>query len=425
METERNASGELLIGGVAASELSAAFGLPLYVYDGERIRQQYRRMAAAFQGFPHKIHYALKANNNLNILRLLRQEGAGLDAVSIQEVRMGLLAGFQPDEILFTPNCVHFSEISEAVEAGVHINLDNLETLEQFGHTYGNRVPVCVRINPHIYAGGNAKIQTGHIDSKFGISIHQLRHVLRIVRSYGMRVSGLHMHTGSDILDADVFLQAAEVLLQAAFEFEELQFLDFGSGFKVAYRPNDITTNLESLGTKLGERLKAFYKEFGRQVEIRFEPGKYLVSEAGYFLVPVNVVKQTVANVFLGVDSGLNHLIRPMFYDAHHEVVNASRQGGETRVYTIVGYICETDTFARDRILPQTQPGDLLAFCNAGAYCMTMASNYNSRVRPAEALVLNGRAMRIRRRETLEDQLRLQEDLSAELLTEPAANSAD
>jgi diaminopimelate decarboxylase len=404
------APGLLEIGGVAATDLTNEFGAPLYAYDAEFIRRQYRRLTEAFSGFPHQIHYAMKANNNIHILRLLREEGAALDAVAVEEVEIGLRAGFEPGQILFTPNCVSFAEIEHAVDLGVQINIDNLEMLEAFGHAYGNAVPVCVRINPHIYAGGNSHIQTGHIDSKFGISIHQLRHILRIVRSYDLRVEGLHMHTGSDILDAEVFLQAAEVLLNAAFEFEHLRYLDFGSGFKVAYKSGDVVTNVEELGAKLAERLTDFYAEYGRELEIWFEPGKFLVSEAGYFLVEVNVVKQTVSNVFLGVNSGLNHLIRPMLYDAYHEVVNASKLEGPTRVYSVVGYICETDTFATDRQLPETFTGDILAFKNAGAYCMTMASNYNSRRRPAEVLVDKGEAKLIRRAETLEDLLALQLD---------------
>lgn len=396
------------IGGVSATAIAEEFGTPVYVYDAEKIRSQYNKLDQAFSGFPHHLHYALKANSNLNILKLLRKEGAGLDAVSLQEVELGLAAGYPPEEILFTPNSVSFSEIRQAVEMGIRINIDNLSILEQFGNEFGGEYPVCIRVNPHIYAGGNAKISVGHIDSKFGISVFQMRHVLRIVKSFGLNIEGLHMHTGSDILDTDVFLQAAEVLFNAAHDFPNLKYLDFGSGFKVRYKPDDNCTDVEALGQKLEARLKTFYEEYGREIEIWFEPGKFFISEAGHFLVKVNTIKQTVSSVFVGVNSGLNHLIRPMLYDAYHHILNVSNPDGTPRVYSIVGYICETDTFAYDRQLPEVREGDILSMENAGAYSFTMASNYNSRLRPAEVLVDGGKAHLIRRRENLDDLLRAQ-----------------
>lgn len=381
----------------------AKAGSPLYIYDAEMIQGQVHRLQSAFSGVKLKIKYALKANNNLAVLRLLREQGIGLDAVSIQEVHLGLRAGFGPGEILFTPNSVSFSEVQEAVALGVQVNLDNISLLEQFGHTYGSTVPCCIRINPHIIAGGTSHIQTGHIDSKFGISIHQLRHVLRIVEKENIRVNGLHMHTGSDILDAGVFVRAAELLLDAAMQFPALEFLDFGSGFKVAYKVDDVTTDVEELGRVITSRFHEFCREYGREPELWFEPGKFLVSEAGCLLVRVNVVKQTTATVFAGVDSGQNHLLRPMFYDAWHQIINLSNPEGTPRIYTVVGYICETDTFAWDRKLNEVREGDVLAILNAGAYGYAMSNNYNSRPRPAEILVSGVQARLIRRRETLED----------------------
>jgi diaminopimelate decarboxylase len=378
-------------------------GSPLYIYDADVIKGQVQRLLSAFSGVKLKIKYALKANNNLAVLRLLREQGIGLDAVSIQEVHLGIQAGFGPGEILFTPNSVSFSEVQDAVALGVQVNLDNISLLEQFGHAYGNSVPCCIRINPHIVAGGTSHIQTGHIDSKFGISIHQLRHVLRIVEKENIRVNGLHMHTGSDILDAGVFVRAAELLFEAAMQFPALEFLDFGSGFKVAYKVDDVTTDVEELGRVINSRFQQFCKEYGRDPELWFEPGKFLVSEAGCLLVKVNVVKQTTATVFAGVDSGQNHLIRPMFYDAWHQIVNLSNPEGTPRIYTVVGYICETDTFAWDRKLNEVREGDVLAILNAGAYGYAMSNNYNSRPRPAEILVQGGKAHLIRRRESLDD----------------------
>jgi diaminopimelate decarboxylase len=377
------------------------YGSPLYVYNGDKIVEQYKRLVNAFDGVKLKLKYAMKANNNLHILRLLRSQGCGLDAVSIQEVQLGLMAGFSADEILFTPNSVSFEEILEAVNLGVQVNIDNISLLEKFGHQYGSTVPCCIRINPHIVAGGTSHIQTGHIDSKFGISIHQLRHVSRIVEKEKIYVNGLHMHTGSDILDSGVFIRAAELLFDAATQFPNLEFLDFGSGFKVAYKEDDVVTDVDELGKVITERFKAFCAEYGRELELWFEPGKFLVSESGYLLVTVNVIKQTTATVFAGVDSGQNHLIRPMFYDAYHHIVNLSNPQGTPRIYTVVGYICETDTFALDRKLNEIREGDVLAILNAGAYGYTMSNNYNSRPRPAEVLIDGGMAKLIRRRETL------------------------
>ena len=337
----------------------------------------------------------------------MKQLGAGLDTVSIQEVQLGLLAGFAPEQIIFTPNGVSMSEIEEAMCLGVQLNIDNLSFLEQFG-TQHPEVPVCIRINPHVMAGGNSNISVGHIDSKFGISIHQIPHILRIVENTKMHINGIHMHTGSDILDIDVFLYAAEILFETAKHFTELQFIDFGSGFKVPYKEGDIQTNIEELGERLSNRFNEFCKEYGRELTLAFEPGKFLVSEAGRFLVKVNVVKQTTSTVFAGIDSGFNHLIRPMFYGATHYIENISNPEGKKRFYSVVGYICETDTFASNRQIAEITEGDILCFHNAGAYCYTMASNYNSRLRPAEVLWQNGEAKLIRKAETFDDLVRNQ-----------------
>jgi diaminopimelate decarboxylase len=379
------------------------YGTPLYLYDGDKIIDQYKRLNDSFSGVKLKVKYALKACNNINVLRLLLKQGSGLDAVSIQEVQLGLMAGFEPSEILFTPNSVAFEELVSAVELGVQVNIDNISLLEQFGHKYGNSIPCCIRINPHIVAGGTSHIQTGHIDSKFGISIHQLRHVLRIVEKEKIVVNGLHMHTGSDILDSGVFVRAADLLFEAAVNFSDLEFLDFGSGFKVAYKEDDVTTDVEELGKVITERFRSFCKEYGKELELWFEPGKFLVSESGALLVSVNVIKQTTATVFAGVNSGQNHLIRPMFYDAYHHIINLSNPNGTPRIYSVVGYICETDTFAVDRKLNEVREGDTLALLNAGAYGFTMSNNYNSRPRPAEVLMMDGKFHLIRKRETIDD----------------------
>ncbi|MEO1049088.1 MAG: diaminopimelate decarboxylase [Bacteroidota bacterium] len=399
------------IQGVNLLDVADQFGTPVYVYDADKISTQIATLKDAFPDNKLKIKYAAKALTNISILKLIRKNGAGIDTVSIQEAKLALRAGFKPEEILFTPNCVSFEEVKMGVELGLNINIDNISILEQFGHEYQGTVPCCVRLNPHIMAGGNTKISTGHADSKFGISIYQLPHILKVVEANNINVNGLHMHTGSDILDAEVFLRVANIFFDAAKDFPNLQFIDFGSGFKVAYKPDDVTTNIKSLGKKLGGAFKKFCAAYGRDLELWFEPGKFLVSEAGYFLVRTNVVKTTPATVFVGVDSGLNHLIRPMMYDSYHDFVNISHPHGKKRIYTVVGYICETDTFGSNRKLTEVREGDVLAIKNAGAYCFSMASNYNSRLRPAEVLIINGEAKLIRERETFDDLVRNQVEI--------------
>lgn len=401
MELQGN---EYHIQGVNVKALVEEFGAPLYVYDFEKIEAQYTELTEAFKHTKMKVMYACKALSNLSILKFFKKIGSGVDTVSIQEVRSALRAGFEPKEIMYTPNCVSFVEMQEAIELGVNINVDNLPMLEHIGNHYGSKVPVCIRLNPHIFAGGNPKISVGHIDSKFGISIYQMRHLHRILISTGIKVTGLHMHTGSDILDVDVFMRGAEILFEKALEyFKDLEYIDFGSGFKVPYKPTDRKTDIANLGEKLGNRFNEFCKEYGRDLTMIFEPGKYLVSESGYFLVKTNVIKQTTATVFAGVDSGMNHLIRPMFYDAYHHIFNVSNTEGAMRYYTVVGYICETDTFGWDRKINEISEGDILGFRNAGAYSFMMSSNYNSRYRPAEVAIYKGQAHLIRKRETMED----------------------
>ncbi len=392
-------------------KIAKTFGDPVYVYDAQKIVSQFNRLTNAFGGVKHlKLNYAAKALSNINILKLMNSLGSGLDTVSIQEVQLGLLAGFRPEDIIFTPNGVSLEEIEEAAKLGARINIDNLSILEQFGSKHPD-IPVCIRINPHVMAGGNSNISVGHIDSKFGISIHQIPHLLRIVELTKMNINGIHMHTGSDILDIDVFLYASEILFETAKNFPSLDFIDFGSGFKVPYKEGDIETNVEELGKKLSNRFNEFCKEYGKELTLAFEPGKFLVSQAGYFLTKVNVVKQTTSTVFASVDSGFNHLIRPMLYGASHEISNISNPKGRERYYSVVGYICETDTFASNRRINEISEGDILCFKNAGAYCFTMASNYNSRFRPPEVLWYKNKAHLIRERENFDDLIQNQVDV--------------
>ena len=389
-------------------DLANKYGSPLYVYDTNIIASQYKRITDAFKKVENlQLNYAVKALSNINILRFFKNLGAGLDTVSIQEVNLALSVGVAPEKIIYTPNGVSLEEIENVAKKGVQINIDNLSILELFGQKHPE-IPVCIRINPHIMAGGNSKISVGHIDSKFGISVHQVPHIKRVVENTGMHINGIHMHTGSDILDIDTFLRATEILFDVAKKFKTIDFIDFGSGFKVPYKEGDISTDIEQLGLQLTERFNSFCKDFGKKITLMFEPGKFLVSKAGYFLAKVNVVKQTTSTVFAGIDSGFNHLIRPMMYDSYHHITNISNPNGRDRYYSVVGYICETDTFGSNRRISEISEGDILCFENAGAYCFSMASNYNSRYRPAEVMLYNNEDYLIRERETFEDLIKNQ-----------------
>ena len=384
------------------------FGTPVYVYHAERITEQYNKLKNAFSKSNARFFYACKSLTNVNVLKHMHSIGASLDCVSIHEVKLGLMAGFEPNNILYTPNCVDFDEIVAAKDLGVNINIDNISILEQFGTRFGNSYPVCIRLNPHIMAGGNFKISTGHVDSKFGISIHQMRHIERVVKTTRLNVEGVHMHTGSEIKDINVFLLGLDVMLNTIEHFPNLKYIDLGSGFKVPYQHEDAETDVDLLGEKIAQAIAEFENPKVKEIEIWFEPGKYLVSQAGYFVVKTNVIKQTPAALFAGVNSGFNHLIRPMMYEAYHHIENISNAAGAERIYNIVGNICETDTFAFDRKINEIRENDFLVFYNAGAYGFEMSSNFNSRLKPAEVLVKDGKAQLIRRRDEFEDLLRNQ-----------------
>ncbi len=396
-----------------ASLIQAAetYGSPLYVYDANQMMENYKQFTQAFKVEKLKVHYACKALNNQSVLKLFKSLGAGLDCVSIEEVHLGIHAGYAPEDILFTPNNISTEEYEEAIAIGVKINVDNLHTLEYFGINHPE-LPIYIRINPHLMAGGNQNISVGHIDSKFGISIHQVPNIERIVKKLSINVMGVHVHTGSDILDADVFIKAAELVFSVVEKFETVTHIDFGSGFKVAYKPDDLHTDITAFGKKFSKAFNDFCIRQNKEYTLEFEPGKFMVSNAGYFVAKTNLIKQTTSCTFIGLNTGFNHLIRPMFYNAYHHIENLTNPDGEKKVYNVVGYVCETDSFASDRIIPEVRKGDLLVFKNAGAYCATMASNYNSRPRPAEVLILNSKAHLIRRRETVEDLLSTQEELN-------------
>jgi len=390
----------------ALTAIASEFGTPVYVYHAERIKEQYEILKAAFKTSDTRFFYACKALTNINVLRYIKSIGCNVDCSSINEVLLAVKAGFAPKNILYTSSNIAFSEIETAQQLGVHINIDSLSNLEKFGKKFGHTYPVGIRLRPNIMAGGNLKISTGHDRSKFGIPIEQVDKVLSLVKRTNLFIHALHIHTGSEIKDVEVFAKGIEVLFGIAAQFPDLQVFDFGGGFKVPYQPGEEGTNIPVLGKKIAEEMEWFEDKYNRHMQVWFEPGKFLVSEAGYFLANVNVIKESGATVFAGLDTGLNHLIRPMFYGSYHGIRNISNPGGRQKTYTVVGNICETDTFAEDRLLNEVRENDILVFENAGAYGFEMASNYNSRFKPAEVLVKNGKAHLIRRRDGLEDLLK-------------------
>ncbi|RYY69612.1 MAG: diaminopimelate decarboxylase [Chitinophagaceae bacterium] len=388
------------------NSLAEQFGTPLYVYDADRISLQYKKLTDAFSGSNTKFFYASKALTNINILKHILSIGCNVDCSSINEARLALLAGFEPSQVLYTSNSIHFSEIEEAVGLGIHINIDSISNLEKFGKKFGHSYPVGIRLRPNIMAGGNIKISTGHDKSKFGIPVEQLKDVLDVVANNNIHIQNLHIHTGSDIKDVDVFVKGIEVLFDIIPHFKELSSVDLGGGFKVPYKKGDAETDM----LLLAQKVKAAFDSHpvAKGLQIWFEPGKFMVSECGYLLSNVNVIKETANTTFIGLDTGLNHLIRPMFYDAYHEIKNLSNPGAALKSYTVVGNICETDTFATDRLISEVREGDTLVFLNAGAYGFEMSSNFNSRFKPAEVMVKDGKSLLIRKRDVLDDLLKNQ-----------------
>jgi diaminopimelate decarboxylase len=393
------------------AELNAAaqqFGTPLYVYHAEKIEQQYQNLLAHFSATQTRFFYACKALTNIHILKVVKEMGCNIDCSSINEVKLALHVGFIPSNILYTSNSVGFDEIATAVELGVHVNIDSLSNLEKFGAKYGSTKAVGVRIRPDVMAGGNLKISTGHDKSKFGIPVAQLAELKNLQEKFQINIHTLHIHTGSEIKDVAVFIKSAEVFDTLLPHFPTVEVLDFGGGFKVPYQPGEKGTDIESLGAEVNKAVQNLSAKFGRPLSAWFEPGKYMVSEAGFFIAKVNVLKASGGQLFAGINTGLNHLIRPMFYDAYHHIDNLTHPDKPTQQYAVVGNICETDTFAWDRTLPSIEEGDFLVFYNAGAYGYEMASNYNARFKPAQVLYQNGEAKLISRADQFEDLLSLQ-----------------
>ncbi|MEM1586111.1 MAG: diaminopimelate decarboxylase [Candidatus Bathyarchaeia archaeon] len=407
--------GTLYIDGVSVIELAEKFDTPLYVLSENRIRENFRRLRGALLKHYEKIriYYSAKANTSLAVLRILRDEGAYLDAVSPGEVFLALKSGFQPDKILFTGTSVRDDELRFLVEANVTINIDSLSQLRRLIKIRTPEI-LSVRVNPEIGAGHHEHVITAGRNSKFGILETDVLKAYEIAKEAGVKRFGLHMHIGSGILNVEPFSLAAEKLLEIAHRVRRelgitFEFIDFGGGLGVPYKPEEKPLNLE----EYAERMLGLFRSKIREYDLGepifcIEPGRYIVCDAGILLTKVNTIKVTPFKKFIGVDVGFNLLIRPVMYGAYHHVVVANRlREPERLVYDVAGQLCESgDILARDRLLPEVHEGDLLAILNAGAYGFVMSSQYNSRPRCAETLVKDGRYALIREREKLEDLLK-------------------
>ncbi|MBI2010716.1 MAG: diaminopimelate decarboxylase [Candidatus Colwellbacteria bacterium] len=380
------------------------YGAPLYVYEARVIKDRYQKLAKNLNHPRLRIHYAVKANSNLEILRYLRKLGAGAETVSLGEVLISLKAGFKPKDIIYTCSNITKEELETLNKRKIRVNLDSLNQIKMWGELAPG-TSISFRVNQGIGAGNHHHFITGGPESKFGIDVRQINKALALAKKYKLTVNGIQQHIGSGILNENkkIFIEAMMALLHTARRFPDLEFIDFGGGIGIPYRPNEKPLDLNRLGRSVVKILKEFEAVYGRKLNFVFEPGRYLIAEAGTLLVTVTDIKINPSKVFIGVNSGFNHLIRPAMYDSYHEIVNLSRQGGKKIKASIVGNICESaDFFAKDRPIPLPKIGDALAILNAGAYGFSMSSNYNLRPRPAEVLIEANRARLIRRREKVE-----------------------
>ena len=386
-------------------EAALKFGTPIYLYDLKIIENQFDKLNKELSVLEnYKIHFAAKSLSNISILKFIKNMGAGLDAVSIEEVMIGLKCGFNKDKILYTPNGVSFEEIKQVFKLGVKINLDSIESVKDFVNQFGNR-SITVRINPGIYAGGNDNVSVGHSESKFGIPEERINELLDMEKKGRVKITGLHIHTGSDITKNNQFKEGIMKIFSIARDFRNIESIDLGGGIKIPYFKDDTSTNLNDYVKEVSKELKKFESEFNKKLKLIFEPGKFLVSDCGFFITKVNYIKSTKTKDFLQVDSGFNHLLRPTLYGSHHEIINLSNPAGKKKEYDVVGYICEKDTFAEKRKMSETSIGDLICFKNAGAYGFNMSSNYNSRLKPAEVCIYNNKILKIREAQSLKDLL--------------------
>ena len=393
---------------IPVETLMQEYGSPLYVYEESVLRSQFRQLSSGFPEGLLEIHYAMKANSNPSLLKILCEEGSSIDAVSEFEVRLALESGFKPQQIIFTGNNNSLAEIEFCVENDVPVNLGSLASLEKYGERYPH-TKVSVRINPGIGAGHHAHCITGGPDSKFGIYHDQIDSVLALANKYSLSLNGVHSHIGTGIFSAEPMLEAMEMILAVAEKFPDLEFVDFGGGFGIPYRPEQQALDMMDLSQKMTRYFTEFRQNYGRGLTMKIEPGKLLLGPVGILLTTVTNISDTPKHRFVGVDSGFNHLVRPTMYGSYHKILNASRNSGVEEDVVVVGYICESgDIFSRTdekikRRLTSPKIGERLAFLDAGAYGISMSSQYNLRPRPAEVLVHNGQSRLIRRAETFED----------------------
>ncbi len=359
---------------------------PLYVYELDRIKFRYQQLVDLFSSQNVKVHYAVKANFNPHIVQFINKLGAGIDTVSPTEIKLALQLGVKKEDIIFTANNLTNEEIREAGESGVLFNLGSTSELERYGQIFPN-TKVCLRFNPDVIAGSHTKIQTGGPLSKFGILLDHVEEVKAICAKHGLSVVGIHKHTGSGIKDQSAYLQAVDNLLAIITpeNFPDVEFTDFGGGLFIPYSPDEQEYDYDRFASTICERLAKLHESYGKKLNLYFEPGKFLVAESGNLLIQVNTIKDNNGHLIAGTNSGFNHLARPVMYDAYHHITNVSNPNGEIKSYDIVGNICETgDNFASGRELPEIREGDYLLIHNAGAYCFSMASNYNLRSLPTE-----------------------------------------
>lgn len=392
-------------------EAANQFGTPLYIYDLDIIKNQYIKLMESMKNLSNfKIYFAAKALSNISILKYFKKLGSGLETSSIEEVEIGLKCGFKKEEIIYSPNGVSLEELSNAQSLGVKINLDSIESIKDFTKKFKDQ-SISVRINPGIYAGGHEKISVGHKDSKFGIPENKLSELIRIEEKQSVIISGIHVHTGSDILKNKELELTVKKIFKIAKQFKNLKRINLGGGIKVPYFNGDSQTDLSEYSNVIFSELKKFELDTKKKIEIILEPGKFLTSESGFFITKVNYIKKSYKTKFAQIDTGFNHLIRPTLYNSYHEIVNLSSELNESEDYDIVGYICEKDTFAEKRSLKKLKNGDLICFKNSGAYCFSMSSNYNSRIKPAEVCLVNNEIKLIRKRETIKNILENQIDI--------------
>lgn len=400
--------GEVLFAGRTARDITAEFGSPLYLYSERILRKRCREVAGMMDYRPFVPSYSCKANGNVSLLRIIREEGLQADAMSPGEILLLQTAGYRPEEILYVGNNVDDREFAAILAAGVPVSVDSLAQLERFGRLNpGGRV--AVRINPGIGDGHHRKVMAAGAASKFGVYYTQAAEIAPIAGRYGLRIAGLNQHIGSNLLTEEVYLEAAARLLDVAAGFPDLEFVDFGGGFGIPYDGAGGRLDLKMLGARLSGMLEAWTDRYGRRIRAQVEPGRYIVAESGVLLVTVHARKENPGLNFIGTDGGFNVLARPVLYGSYHEIVNTSRaEAPPVLTANICGNVCEPgDLLGEDRPLPETEEGDVLAVLDAGAYGFSMASNYNARLRPAEVLLTEGGELRlIRKREGYEDLLR-------------------